>query len=301
MLGSRGSGAMVKNGKRIVIRGSCHGSCLCGAVSFELSGAASPPNSCHCAMCRRWHGALGVYTSTANRDFTLHGEEHLRWYRSSPSSERGFCGQCGASLFWRQVDGDSIDVTMGSLNNGTGLRLAKHIWVNHRGDYYRVGDDLPQYPASSAHAQPIAAVTPPVQAPQPDPHTGNCLCGAIHFTIRGPMRDISVCHCRQCLRWHGHPPEYSKAAWAQIDLTGAEHVLWYSSSETARRGSCRICGSSLFWELHGNDAVSIAAGALNPPTGLKIVRHIFVEGREDYCNIADDTPRFAGTGAAANT
>lgn len=276
------------------------GACLCGAVNFDLAGEVSRPNACHCAMCRRWHGALGVYTSTAKRDLELRGGEFLRWYRSSPSSERGFCGACGASLFWRQVDGDSIDIAMGSLEPGSGLRIAKHIWVASRGDYYRVGSDLPQYPVSSAHAQPMAPVPPPANVSQPASHSGNCLCGGVHFRVRGPMRDISTCHCRQCLRWHGHPPEYSKAKWSDVDLAGGENLHWYRSSDTARRGSCRVCGSSLFWELLGNDAVSITAGSLNPPTGLKVLRHIFVADREDYCEIADDAPRFPGTGAALN-
>lgn len=276
------------------------GACLCGAVSFELRGPLTAPTACHCGMCRRWHGALGVYTSSAKKDFHLTGGENLRWYRSGPSSERGFCGACGSTLFWRQVDGDAIDVTMGSLEPPTALKLDRHIWVAHRGDYDDIADGLPQYAASSAQAQPIAPVARvSATAVQPPSHTAHCLCGEVKLEIAGPMRDISACHCRQCLRWHGHAPAYSKARWSHIDLSGGDRILWYRSSETARRGSCGICGSALFWERPGADAVSIPAGLLNPPTGLRVRHHIFVATPEDYCDLADGLPQFQGTGGDA--
>ncbi|TDQ80830.1 hypothetical protein A8950_2698 [Dongia mobilis] len=273
------------------------GECLCGAVRFETLGQLTAPTACHCGMCRRWHGALGVYTSASNAAFRLSGGENLGWYRSGPESERGFCRICGSSLFWRLVDGDQIDIAMGAINPPTGLRLDRHIWVAHRGDYYGIGDGLPQYAASSTGAEPAAPAPPlPAVGIQPDRHSGNCLCGSVQFSVNGSMRDISTCHCRQCQRWHGHAAEYSKARWVQLDLIGANYLLWYRSSDTARRGSCRVCGASLFWERHGADAVSIAAGALNPPTGLRVRHHIFVVEGEDYSDIVDGLPQYPGTG-----
>lgn len=276
------------------------GQCLCGGVSFDLQGSLKAPTACHCAMCRRWHGALGVYTSTLNTDFHLRGAGLVGWYRSGPNSERGFCRQCGASLFWREVAGSHTDIAMGAIDPPTGLSLACHIWVAHRGDYCDLADGLPQFADSSADAVPIAPVPAPSSAVvQPDLHRGGCLCGAITLSIAGAMRDISTCHCRQCLRWHGHAPAYSKARWSQITLKGADHLHWYVSSETARRGSCDICGSSLLWELLGADAVSISAGALEAPTGLRVRHHIFTAEREDYAPIADRLPQFPGSGGKA--
>jgi hypothetical protein len=117
--------------------------------------------------------------------------------------------------------------------------------------------------------------------------TGRCLCGAIHFEIRGPLRDVVVCHCGQCRRQHGAPPSYTAAPWGNIKLGGASHLKWYQSSEQARRGFCRICGSSLFWEPIGSGRVSIAAGSLNKPTGLRTIRHIFVSDKADFYEITD--------------
>ena len=125
--------------------------------------------------------------------------------------------------------------------------------------------------------------------------TGRCLCGAIRFEIEGPMRDVVVCHCGQCRRQHGAPPGYTQAAWEHIRLEGEEALTWYRSSEKARRGFCRICGSSLFWEPIGTGRVSIAAGSLDAPTGLKTVRHIFVADKGDYYEIHDDADQLSGS------
>lgn len=128
-----------------------------------------------------------------------------------------------------------------------------------------------------------------------EPLTGRCLCGAISFEIHGPVRGVVVCHCEQCRRQHGAPPGFSQAAWENIRLTGEESLTWYRSSGKARRGFCRICGSSLFWEPVGTGRVSFTAGSLDQPTGLETVRHIFVADKGDYYEIHDDLEKLSGT------
>ncbi|WP_303979553.1 GFA family protein [Dongia mobilis] len=273
------------------------GQCLCGAVTLVTGAELAAPNACHCAMCRRWQGALGVYTSAPMAEVTLTGAEHVQWYRSGAQSERGFCRQCGSKMFWRRVGGEDLDITMGCLEAPTGLTLAKHIWVDFKGDYDILDDDLPQYAQSSANAQPVKpASAPPEGTAAPTTRTGHCLCGAIHLSITGPMRDISVCHCGQCRRWHGHAPAYSKAKWADIEMSGGDQLRWHESSPKARRGFCGQCGSSLFWEMIGRDAVSIPAGLLEAPTGLKLRHHIFVADKGDYYDITDGLPQFPASG-----
>jgi hypothetical protein len=272
------------------------GSCLCGAVSFEIAGELATPAACHCAMCRRNHGALGVYTSAPANRVTLGGTDHLKWFRSSDGAERGFCRTCGSKLFWRKVGGSDLDITMGSLDGPTGIKVSKHIWVAFKGDYYDIADRLPQYTHSSANAAPSAPAASVPESDDTAQHHGHCLCGAVDFTVTGKMRDISVCHCGQCRRWHGHAPAYTKAKWADIALGGREHLAWYQSSAAARRGFCDRCGSSLFWERVGADAVSIAAGAFDAPIEPRQRHHIFVADKGDYYEIPDKLPQFPGTG-----
>ncbi|MBM3545626.1 MAG: GFA family protein [Alphaproteobacteria bacterium] len=114
---------------------------------------------------------------------------------------------------------------------------------------------------------------------------GQCLCGAIRFRLTGERRNVVVCHCGQCRRWHGHVGAYTRVA--QSDLKVEGEVAWFRSSERARRGFCRDCGSSLFWERTDSDQVSITAGTLEEPTGLRIVLQIFAEDAGDYYEVDD--------------
>jgi hypothetical protein len=114
---------------------------------------------------------------------------------------------------------------------------------------------------------------------------GQCLCGAIRFRLAGERRNVVVCHCGQCRRWHGHVGAYTRVAKDDLKVEG--EIAWFRSSERARRGFCRDCGSSLFWERHGSDQVSVAAGSLSEPTGLKTVLQIYAEDAGDYYAVDD--------------
>lgn len=278
------------------------GRCLCGGVRYEIHGAPMGVSACHCGMCRRHHGALGVFTGAPVVSYRIDGPEHVAWYRSSPEAERGFCKRCGSKLFWRQIDAERLDVTMGSLDQPTGMHLEKHIWVAHRGDYYDIDDAVPKHRESAIGAGDPTPLTAHPPAPVPSIHRGGCLCGAIRFDVTGNMRDVVVCHCSQCLHWHGHYASYTAARTADMHLAGEAALTWYASSSTARRGFCRHCGSSLFWQNLAGDTlpktISISAGALDFPTGLKTVRHVFTADKPDYYSISDGAERWEGSMSA---
>lgn len=121
--------------------------------------------------------------------------------------------------------------------------------------------------------------------------TGGCLCGAVTYRVNGPMRPVVGCHCSQCRRTSGHHVAATAAARADVTVRGV--VTWFVSSPQARRGFCGICGSNLFWDATGTH-LSIFAGTLDAPTGLKLVGHIHCEDRGDYYNLADGLPAVAG-------
>ena len=68
----------------------------------------------------------------------------LSWFRASDIARRGFCRNCGSFLFWQHNDEETISISMGVLDAPTGLKLARHIFVADKGDYYDITDDLPQ-------------------------------------------------------------------------------------------------------------------------------------------------------------
>ncbi len=223
--------------------------------------------------------------------------EHVRWYASSADAERGFCGQCGAKLFWREQGSAALDVVLGILDAPTGLSLGAHIWVAHKGDYYRIGDNVPCYAESSGKAQPIAEPEMPSIARQ-GVLKGRCLCGAITYRLTGSVRDCVTCHCGQCRRCHGHFAPITASRVQDIELQGERELRWYASSDDARRGFCGRCGSSLFWAAAEAERWSIAAGTLDQPTGLKTVRHIFTADKGDSYEIGDGVRQMPGSMAA---
>lgn len=77
--------------------------CLCGDVKLEATLPSRWAAHCHCSLCRRAHGAAFVtwVGMEATRCVIGDSSRSLRWYESTPGAERGFCGHCGAMLFFR--------------------------------------------------------------------------------------------------------------------------------------------------------------------------------------------------------
>ena len=122
-------------------------------------------------------------------------------------------------------------------------------------------------------------------------HHGGCLCNGVRYSVSGPLRGIIACHCEQCRRTSGHFAAMTSARIADIAIADSQSLRWFSSSDTAERGFCTICGSNLFWRPIGRDIMSITAGSLDAPTGLAIEKHIFAGAKSDYYEIDDGLPQ----------
>ena len=125
--------------------------------------------------------------------------------------------------------------------------------------------------------------------------TGGCLCGAVRYEVKGPLRDVINCHCSMCQRLHGIFGPHSKARKENISITNDYGLAWYKSSDVAQRCFCRVYGSSLFWKPFELEGTGIVAGSLDGPTGLKTIGHIFVGEKMDFYEIDDDLPQFEGS------
>jgi hypothetical protein len=120
-------------------------------------------------------------------------------------------------------------------------------------------------------------------ADEPSVPRGQCLCGAVTFTVRGELRDVVNCHCLRCRRWTGHHMAATSTAAADLvveDRTAA--LAWFSPVPEASYGFCRTCGSSLFWRATGSASTSICAGVLDAPTGLRTTEAWWVAEASDY-------------------
>ncbi len=120
---------------------------------------------------------------------------------------------------------------------------------------------------------------------------GRCLCGAVSYEVRGPLRPILICHCADCRRWHGYACATTAAYDKDVVISDSGLLTWYkkpSREKLPSRGFCAQCGSSLFWKAPERDTISIAAGTLEPPSGLRVVARIFTADASDYEVIGDD-------------
>jgi hypothetical protein len=129
------------------------------------------------------------------------------------------------------------------------------------------------------------------QQAEHDYPTGGCLCGAVRYEVRGALRDVLICHCEECRRWHGHICASTAAGKDELVLTEQRGLRWIDSPRSdarARRGFCGECGSSLFWDPPGRQTISIAAGTLDSGAGLKVVSHWYVSQAGEYYELPDD-------------
>lgn len=118
----------------------------------------------------------------------------------------------------------------------------------------------------------------------------------MRYEVRGPLRDVLICHCVECRRWSGHQLAATAARREDVVLLERRGLRWIespASDSSARRGFCAECGSSLFWDAPARTTISIAAGTLDPPTGLRVVGHVYVVQAGDYSELPDDgLPRY---------
>ncbi len=120
------------------------GSCNCGAVSFTLAQRPTDATACHCTQCRKQSGHFFASANVPKTAVQISGAEGITWYQSSEKVRRGFCSTCGSWLFWEPIYKDWTSVALGSLDGQTQLALQRHIFVANKGDYYSIGDGLPQ-------------------------------------------------------------------------------------------------------------------------------------------------------------
>ncbi|NNF76392.1 MAG: GFA family protein [Rhizobiales bacterium] len=120
------------------------GRCLCGSLQYRIEGPVGKPHACHCGQYLQQRGHYAVSADVQRTYFSTTQDRGLKWYESSSFARRGFCKECGSALFWDGGD-DKIYISIGSLDQSTGLRLASHIFVDEKADYYEIEDELPKF------------------------------------------------------------------------------------------------------------------------------------------------------------
>lgn len=121
------------------------GSCLCGSVTYEISGEVGDIVHCHCQTCRKAHGsAFSSVARVQDEHFTLSGENHLKSYESSKGKQRYFCSHCGTQVYAKRDNTTHIILRLGSLDSDIGAVEKEHIWVSQKASWYSLDAKLPE-------------------------------------------------------------------------------------------------------------------------------------------------------------
>jgi hypothetical protein len=128
--------------------GKTVGSCLCGEVAYEITGAAAAMYQCHCSRCRKGRSAA----HGANLFYEL---DTFRWTRGEslvvdyklPAAERfglAFCRRCGGSTPRVAAAAGIVVVPAGPLDTDPKMRPLAHIFVASKAPWFDIADSIPQ-------------------------------------------------------------------------------------------------------------------------------------------------------------
>ena len=140
--------------------GKTVGSCLCGEVRYEITGAAVAMYQCHCGRCRKGRSAA----HGANLFYEL---EAFRWMRGDslvvdyklPAAERfgvAFCRQCGGSTPRVAAAAGMVVVPAGPLDTDPGMRPLAHIFVASKAPWFEITDSIPQLAGAPPPRRPAS-------------------------------------------------------------------------------------------------------------------------------------------------
>lgn len=274
------------------------GSCLCGAVVFELEAPLELVTHCHCSMCRKVHGAdFGTYGVVPVAAYRLReGADAIRRRASSPTNTRAFCSRCGSVVPATDPQGERMVVPVALLDDAAGISPLAHIFVGSKAPWAVLGERLRRFDTLPAGFD--LAPVPPREAPEPAAGTlrGSCLCDGVRYRIEGPPKLMRHCHCGRCRK--------ARAAGYATNLFAEAGAVRFSRGEALLESFpvpgalhfthvfCRTCGSPMPRIAPDRGIAVIPAGGLDDDPGIRPASHIFVADKAPWVEIVDDLPRY---------
>ena len=128
---------------------SMQGSCLCGAVRFEVTGPFDGVVHCHCTSCKKLSGGGGTTSGRVATDAirVLEGEELLRTFQPADGKAKTFCSVCGSNLFgagWPEAEASAV--RLAALDSGLDQLPQAHIFVRSIAEWETLPEDgLPRF------------------------------------------------------------------------------------------------------------------------------------------------------------
>lgn len=133
------------------------GGCLCGAVRFRVRHGGEVV-LCHCSMCRRMHGGP-LFAVMCEGAPTFEAEGAVGVYRSSEQGERGFCQNCGSTLYFRHRAQDFFAFTAGSFDDQAPMMITGQIHLDDKPGFYAFASDTPGH-RKDEESEPVGPAQP---------------------------------------------------------------------------------------------------------------------------------------------
>ena len=123
------------------------GSCLCGAVRYEVDGEFERFYLCHCEHCRKdtgsAHGA-NLFSSQATLKW-IAGQDKVTFFNlPSTRHSRSFCSVCGSALPSSQAEGKLIVVPAGSLDTAVDKKPDAHLFISSKAGWDTGLEEIPK-------------------------------------------------------------------------------------------------------------------------------------------------------------
>ena len=260
------------------------GSCLCGQVSWRVDARLDRLSHCHCSMCRKAHGAPFATFAAAkpSKLAWLSGVNDISHYQASAALTRSFCSHCGSSVPLA-VGEQYVGIPVGCMDSELAVTTQEHIFVGSQAPWHRIEDELPrhlEYPG----ARPAPPRTDGHEArTRSGPPGGSCLCGAVAFSVPGPIEQVYNCHCTRCrkARAAAHTTN-AVTRLAGINFLRGEELLRMFKLQGARffgQTFCTACGSPMPNRDFARDRVSIPLGCMDDDLGVRPRWHIYAASK----------------------
>ena len=126
-----------------------NGRCLCGDVSYEITGNLGIFQYCHCSRCRKFTGSAHASNLFVSPDqfAWLEGESRVTSYLPEDTKyfATAFCQRCGSSLPWLSKSGKAVIVPAGTLDKHPGIEPSQNIFCASKAQWYIQTAQLPEY------------------------------------------------------------------------------------------------------------------------------------------------------------
>ena len=272
------------------------GSCLCGAVRWQVNGPVEEMTHCHCSMCRKSHGAsFGTYVDAKPEDFEwLSGGDKIAIHISSTSeAKRAFCETCGSQVP-AKFDGDVVSIPAGGVDGDPGIRAAAHIFASSAAPWDVIGNKIPSYDGYIVQEGRPNIDNPETGQPTDGIVHGSCLCGKIAYEVTEPFKVAYNCHCSRCQK--ARAAAFATNGFVSVSgvrFTRGEDLLSSYKVPDAQFftqvfGTC--CGSPMPRRDEGRGVAVIPFGSLDDDPQIRPVSHIFVGSKACWYEIEDDLP-----------